>query len=222
MKTNRNNLGARRGWFRVVDLLFGMMAVLLVLAFVLPAVTKPKLLGGPSCTGNLKQIGVVFRLWANDNEGQFPMAVSTNQGGTLEYAQAGQVFRNFLATSNHLYSPKVLVCPADKERARLSEWTAGFTNLNLSYFAGLDADEACPQTILTGDRHITGGVLTIGDVMLFRSNSAAKWTRALHNQSGNVALSDGSVLTTSEESLQARFVAQMEALSNEVVRLAIP
>ena len=35
------------------------------------------------CTSNLKQVGLGYRLWANDNGDRFPFSVSNHLGGTL-------------------------------------------------------------------------------------------------------------------------------------------
>ena len=41
------------------------------------------------CSNNLKQIGLAFRTWAIDNDGQFSFNVSTNAGGTMELCVRG-------------------------------------------------------------------------------------------------------------------------------------
>jgi len=37
-----------------------------------------------SCSNNLKQLGLAYQVWAGDNDGKFPMAVSVANGGALE------------------------------------------------------------------------------------------------------------------------------------------
>lgn len=54
-----------------------------------------------ACINNLKQIGLAFRIWANDNDGWFPPSLNS--------------------LSNELYMASVLCCPLDKpnrDRAR--------------------------------------------------------------------------------------------------------
>jgi hypothetical protein len=206
----------------VIDLLFGFMAALLLMGILIPLTMKPKLKETPSCTSNLKQVSLFFQMWANEHGGKFPMAVSTNKGGTLEHGPRGEVFEHFAALSEDMFTPKLLVCPADKGRSGLDVWTADFNNQNVSYFAGLDAEERVPSTILCGDRDITGGVLSVGNVLLFMSNSVPKWKGAVHKQSGNLGFSDGSVQQFSEVGLQGQFQRVFQGGTCEVVRLGIP
>ena len=50
------------------------------------------------CLSNLKQVGLAFRMWSNDNDDQFPWMTSTN-GGTLKFTQSTNVFLHFRAAS---------------------------------------------------------------------------------------------------------------------------
>ena len=74
-----------------------------------------------TCVNNLKQIALAFRIWAGENNDQYPFLVSTNTGGTMEWCatdSAGfdrNAAAHFRILSNELYTPKVLVCPADKK-----------------------------------------------------------------------------------------------------------
>ena len=75
-----------------------------------------------SCVNNLKQIGLAFRAWAMDNDGQFPFNVSTNAGGTMEFCARGadgfdsNAALHFQVMSNELSTPRLLVCPRDWSR----------------------------------------------------------------------------------------------------------
>ncbi len=173
------------------------------------------------CVSRLKQVGLAARMWSNDHEDRFPWAVSTNKGGTLEYAASAEVFRHFVAISNEVSSPKVLVCATDRERLRATTFATPLANSNLSYFVGLDADETRPQTILSGDRNIVGGVSN-GAWLVFRTTNAPAWTRELHNLEGNVALGDGSVGQFTSRMLSNQFQSALITQTNPVIRLAIP
>ncbi len=82
-----------------------------------------------NCVNNLKQDGLAFRLWEGDNGDKYPMAVSTNKNGTMEYG--GDVFHHFQVMSNELSTPKILACPADNRTAAAT--FAGLKNQNVSY-----------------------------------------------------------------------------------------
>jgi hypothetical protein len=79
-----------------------------------------------ACVNNLKQIGLAARVWANDNSDVFPA--------------------NFLAMSNELSAPKILVCPADTGRKPATTWqefgppnvSYEFLNANGTYIANLE------------------------------------------------------------------------------------
>ena len=82
------------------------------------------------------------------------MAVSTDKGGTMEFTTGADTFRHFQVMSNELSTPKILVCPADTRVAATN--FVRLKNQNVSYFVGLEANDANPQRFLDGDRNITG------------------------------------------------------------------
>jgi prepilin-type processing-associated H-X9-DG protein len=190
-----------------------------------------------NCVSNLKQAGLGFRIWSNDHEDKFPWLLSTNAGGTLEYTQPNEVFRHFEIASNELNSPKILVCPRDTNRVRahafgtipkgLSNYVIGFGgNTNLSYFAGLTADENLPGTILSGDRTITTNGQIMSGVATITDRRSLAWAKGIHPDSGNIGLADGSVALLSSRELRdnriATNVLQRNLSFALPARLAIP
>src|SRR5947207_2369029 len=105
------------------------------------------------CLNNLKNIGLAFRIFESDHSGRFPMQLSTNAGGSLEFVAGGNAFRHFQVMSNELFTPNVLVCPSEKRRAVTN--FAVLNNAYLSYFVGLDAVTNLWEMLLAGDRNIT-------------------------------------------------------------------
>ena len=199
---------------------FIVIAVIVVLIFVLlpPLLVRNSIRRNPSiqCVNNLKQVGLAFMLWANDHNEQFPFA-STNLKGSLSFATSPQVFRHFQALSNELVTPKVLVCPTDGKRTKAVDF-GRFSNANLSYFVGLDADESKPERLLGGDRNITGGTLSNGFLRVLTPMSDAGWTSEMHNDAGNIGFSDGSTMQATPRSLQQ----MLQRNTGEIIRLAIP
>ena len=65
------------------------------------------------CVQNLKQLGLAARIWSNDHGDKFPAS--------------------FLAMSNELVAPKVLVCPGDAMKTEASDWSQFNASANVSY-----------------------------------------------------------------------------------------
>ena len=178
-----------------------------------------------NCVSNLKQIGLAFRMWSNDHGDKFPMAlpVSGTNGGTMNFNLTGEVWRHFQIISNEINSPKVFVCPDDGQRSRTGDWSVFTNNAHISYFVGLDADETMPQTILTGDRNmISPTVKPIKGVLNLTANDRVEWTKAMHNQAGNVGLADGSASEATSMQLSKQFQAALVSTTQAVHRIALP
>ena len=217
MKTNTHD----RSGLSLLEVLFVVITVALVGFTFLPVLTRPRPIGGGTrihCTSNLKQIGLAFRLYSNDHDDRFPFAVPNDSGGTLDFLNSPQVIRHFESLSNELITPRILVCPSDAGRLRAFDFMMPLANSNLSYFVGLDADEAKPERLLSGDRNITGGRLSNGFLRLLRTNSPAGFAAPIHNNVGNIGLADGSVQEMTPRTLQW----QLQSNTLAVIRLAIP
>jgi prepilin-type N-terminal cleavage/methylation domain-containing protein/prepilin-type processing-associated H-X9-DG protein len=179
--------------FTLVELLVVLAVVALMAAVLLPAPQRGKQRATRiQCTNNLKQLGLVFRFLAINGGAESSAQVPTNQQATVRTTTIGEAFRYFQVISNELTAPKLLVCPADV-RVPAKDFGPGFSNTNLSYFVGLDAEESNARMFLYGDRNLTNGLPVQHGILLLVPNRPAGWTRELHDLQGNVALADGSV-----------------------------
>jgi hypothetical protein len=144
-----------------------------------------------SCVGNLKQVGLSFRIWANDHGDLYPMSPRLEDTTLRDAVLAGRMFRVFQLLSNELAVPKTISCPADNRWAWV-EWDA-LANTNISYLLGVDAADNKPNSILSGDRNIALEGKLLSGVVALGTNSPVTWTKAIHKNFGNLALADGSV-----------------------------
>src|SRR5262245_21483936 len=125
-----------RAAFSLIELLVVIVVMAVCVGILLPALMRAR--PHPSrlyCVNQLKQVGLSCRIWANDYGDRFPPQVPTNEGGTLEFVSGPNAFRHFQAMSNELSTPKILLCPQDRERwIPATSFRTDFNNSKLSYF----------------------------------------------------------------------------------------
>lgn len=198
-----------------------IIAVLAVLAaFFLPALAKAKRRASKiNCISNVKQVGIAFRLWADDHNNKYPMAVSVTNGGAMELVATGNVAACFRVMSNELSTPKILLCPEDTHRTYATNFSTGFSNTNISYFINADTAETYAQMILDGDDHlIVNGARVKSGILNLGTNSQVAWTKDRHQACGNLGLADGSAQQVTVWGLKNALI-QTGVATN---RLAIP
>ena len=182
MRTQPNckSTGGTAGFTRN-ELIVVLACVAILIGMLLPAMQTRKRGGNHRirCVSHLKQIGLAFRIFANDNDDKYPFSVeglrlygpdpkAVGLGGNplIYHNTKTEAWHHLQVLSNELASAKVLICPNDRSRRGreaidLLQGEDGLTspkrrNQALSYFVGLNADETMPQMILGGDRNIAG------------------------------------------------------------------
>jgi prepilin-type N-terminal cleavage/methylation domain-containing protein len=202
--------------FTLIELLVVIAIIAILAALLLPALAAAKARGQRTqCINNLKQVGLAFRLWSDDNGDKYPWRVSTNSEGTATLPQAWQ---HYEVISNEIKTPKVFLCPSDPEKVLATsfrEVTNGFPalkNSSLAYFIGTEALPDRPFMHIAGDRNVYGpfgpqgpygycGIAQIA-VVDYVYPVDAFWTNTIHRKKGNMALNDGSVQSFSQQTLQ--------------------
>lgn len=157
----------------MVELMVVVAALAVMAVFALRWLARPRgHLNQINCASTLKVNGLAFRQFATDNSDRFPQSLGTNEGGVRELVTPGpgdvgdpaRMFWVFVAMSNELATPKMVVCPRDTARTAISNFhgmayatplAQGGQNASVSYFVNLDASEFDPLALLSGDRNLS-------------------------------------------------------------------
>lgn len=206
--------------FSIHEVLFAIIVVLLLAALLLPHIAQKNDKNGIIyCMMNVRQISVSYILWAGDHNGKFPMEVSVTNGGAMELVAKGNVAACFIAMSNQLASPKVLICPSDLRHIAATNFGESFNNSHISYFADLDASRDPPRGLLVGDANFAiRGVPVNSGILELSSNLPVAWTLNRHPSGGTVGFVDGHAQEVINSGLP-EVLQQFGAATN---RLAIP
>lgn len=119
--SKRTGSAGRRVGFTLIELLVVIAVIVLLIAILLPALRKAKQVAQRiACGNNLKQLGVAWGLYLDDNEGRFYQDRNANLdygGWRGETGWTPRPLNSYLSLAPDLASEndaKVFLCPADR------------------------------------------------------------------------------------------------------------
>src|SRR3954463_4131652 len=121
--------------FTLIELLVVIAIIAILAALLLPALAAAKARGQRTqCINNLKQVGLAFRLWSDDNGDKYPWRVSTNSEGSQTLPVT---WLHYMVISNEVKTPRVFLCPSDSEKMLATSFGPGTSGMLMLQNTGL-------------------------------------------------------------------------------------
>ncbi len=216
--------------FTLVEILVVVGVFFLLTGLLLPTLSNNKRKAFTTvCINNLKQVTLAQIVWASDHGSgdRFAFVVPAAEGGlretALEHRDLGAYYKGL---ASELLNPKILACPTDREVIPAQDFTE-LTTARVSYFMNLGPASTNQSTVLHGDRKLDagrGGPERLTGLVSLPAGKGIAWQPKIHNSQhrnmGNVAMTDGSVMSMRSPEFQVALFPPQH--SNAPVRLLFP
>ncbi|QOV90791.1 DUF1559 family PulG-like putative transporter [Humisphaera borealis] len=140
---NQAKRGGRRPGFTLVELLVVIGIIALLISILLPSLSRAREAGNRTkCLSNLRQLGMAFTMYCNDNKQQYPRPAGGVAGGLPEDWVHWEAARKLEDSRIAPYisrpmNPEVLRCPSDTLESHKTAYKYSYSvNFNICRISG--------------------------------------------------------------------------------------